>query len=350
MKNPELDLSFYDYKFPPNLVAQKPAEKRDEARLLVLARQDKSVQHKKFFEITGFLEPGDCLVLNKTRVTPSRIFGKKVTGGKVEVLALSAMGDDKNSTLAEALTRPKLKIGEQIIFPDSSVAVVRDIRASGTTILEISGSTLINLINTFGKMPLPPYIKRLPADAADKADRERYQTVYAREEGSIAAPTAGLHFTGELLSKLRSSGVRIAELTLHVGWGTFKPIKTQNIVEHKMLPEYFSISEEAAAAINESKAAKKRVIAVGTTTTRALEAGFSGYPVKPSSGEAAIFIYPGYEFKVIDGLVTNFHLPCSTPLMLASAFASKELLFKAYDEAVRNEYRLFSYGDAMLII
>lgn len=347
--NPELDLSSYKYEFPANLVAQKPADKRDEARLLVLDRKSGAFKHKKFLDIIEFIEPGDCLVINETRVLPSRFFGKKATGGKVEVLALAPFEKESSSGAIEALLKPKLKQGEKIYFPDSSYALVEETKDSGPSVLEISGTTLINLVKAYGKMPLPPYIKRARVDEADVTDNEDYQTIYARQDGSIAAPTAGLHFTQELLDKVASRGINVARIILHVGWGTFRSIKDNDITVHRMLPEFYSISEEAAGIVNETKAKKKRVIAVGTTSTRALEASFTDFPIKPASGQASIFIYPGFKFNVIDGLITNFHLPCSTPLLLTSAFSSRETILGAYAEAIRQEYRLFSYGDAMFI-
>jgi S-adenosylmethionine:tRNA ribosyltransferase-isomerase len=346
-----LNLSDYDYNLPKELIAQSPSEQRDRSRLLVLRRDGNTIEHKIFSDIADYIRPGDCLVVNKTRVVPARIFAKKTTGGKVELLFINPLGPEPYL----ALVKPFQKPGTVLILPENVSAEIKGKTGIGETILEVKGD-LPAALEKHGVMPLPPYIKRPPAlmSKAAAEDRERYQTVYARDEGSIAAPTAGLHFSAELLERLKSKGVELAEIVLHVGWGTFRPVISGNISEHKMLPERYEISREAAGRIIEAKKAGGKVFVVGTTTARALESSAPSLQKASApqdlSSQTGIFIYPGYNFKVVDAFVTNFHLPKSTPLFMASAFAGRENILAAYAEAVLEKYRFFSYGDAMLIL
>ncbi len=338
----------FDYELPEELIAQQPLEKRDQSRLMVVERDNRSIHHTQFPEILEWLEPGDLMIFNDTRVIPARLWGKRLPGGgKTEVLLLRAVTEDS----WEALVRPgrKIRPGQKIYFggKEELEAITKERTTFGGRILRFNqqGAVLRKSINELGEVPLPPYIK------APLQNRERYQTIYAKEEGSVAAPTAGLHFTADLLGKIKEKGIRTGLLTLHVGLGTFRPVKVENVEEHQMHSEYFQISKELALEVARVKAADHRVIAVGTTTARTLETmGNEEGTINPGSGWTDIFIYPGYKFKVLDGLVTNFHLPRSTLLMLVSAFADRELILTAYQEAVRERYRFFSFGDAMLII
>lgn len=345
-----MKLSDFYYDLPPELIAQHPAEKRDESRLLVLDRETGKVEHRVFKDIIEYLTPKDCLVINETRVIPARIYGtKKGTDSKVEFLLLKDIG--KN--LWEVLVKPgkKCRIGSELEFgkkDDGSAlitATVKDIMEDGNRIVELKYEGILNeILDEIGAMPLPPYIH------AKLEDKERYQTVYSKVEGSAAAPTAGLHFTNELLKQIEDMGVRIARVTLHVGLGTFRPVKEENIEEHKMHSEYYEIDQKACDIINETKAKGGKVFCVGTTSCRTVEsvADENGF-LKPQSGNTEIFIYPGYKFKVLDNLITNFHLPESTLLMLISALASREMIIDTYKIAVQEKYRFFSFGDAMLI-
>lgn len=348
MTDHELQRSLYDYQLPPELVAQEPAAQRDGSRLLVLDRASGARSHRVFADIVEYFHPGDCLVINRTRVVPVRLFGKKETGGKAEVLFLSIHPREDGSYAA--LIKPFLLPGKKILLPDGLSAEILGKTEKGETLLRLSGGDLVDILSRHGFMPLPPYIKRKDAGKAT-ADRERYQTVYAKDNGSIAAPTAGLHFTDPLLARLREQGVAVAEVVLHVGWGTFKPVVADNIDEHTMLPEHYTIDAAAAAAVNAAREAGKRVFAVGTTSVRSIESAASADGrLSPSSGETSLFIRPGYRFKVVDALVTNFHLPHSTPLFMACAFAGRTTILDAYGEAIERRYRFFSYGDAMLIL
>ena len=324
--------SDFDYFLPENLIAQTPIEPRDASRLMLVERGTGTVSHRKFTDITEILQAGDCLILNDSRVIPARL-----SAGNTEVLLLRDLGNNK----WECITRPgkKTREGAEIHFEGGLSARVEQCLEDGVRVLQFSGAI------TFGEMPLPPYIREKLSDS------ERYQTVYSREQGSAAAPTAGLHFTPELLEKIRRKGVLTDFITLHVGLGTFRPVKTENIAEHKMHSEYYTITQSAAETIARTKAGGGRVIAVGTTACRALESAAlkSGKP-EPLSASTDIFITPGYQFKVIDGLLTNFHLPKSTLIMLVSAFLGREKTLEAYAEAIRNEYRFFSFGDATLIV
>ena len=334
---------FY-YDLPEELIAQTPLEQRDSSRLLVLDRKTGHLQHRHFFDIIEFLKPGDCLVLNNSRVLPARLIGHRPTGGAVEVLLLRDLGDEK----WECLCKPgrKMQVGSQVIFGDGELtATVREIREDGNRVVEFHYEGIfLEVLERLGKMPLPPYIK------AELKDQERYQTVYSKEVGSAAAPTAGLHFTQELLEKVREMGVKTAFVTLHVGLGTFRPVKAEEITDHHMHSELCMISQETADILNETKAAGGRIVCVGTTSCRTLEslAGEDG-TFQASSKWTEIFIYPGYQFKAMDALITNFHLPESTLVMLVSAFAGRESVLHAYEEAVRERYRFFSFGDAMFI-
>ena len=339
-----MNVSDFYYDLPEELIAQTPIEKRDESRLMVLNRKDQSIEHKQFKDIIDYLEPGDCLVRNNTKVIPARLYGKKATGAKIEFLLLNQIEGD----VWESIVRPghKLKPGTEVEFGDGLLkATVLDIMPGGTRKVEFKYEGIFNeILDKIGLMPLPPYIHE------SLKDNDRYQTVYARYEGSAAAPTAGLHFTPELFEKLKQKGVEVANVTLHVGIGTFRPVKVENVEEHHMHSEHYYIKQEDAEKINSAKKNGKRVIGVGTTSCRVLEtiADKDGM-VKPTEGDTQIFIYPGYKFKCLDGLITNFHLPESTLIMLVSALAGKEYIMKAYNEAVKERYRFFSFGDAMFI-
>ncbi len=344
-------ISDFDYELPEDLIAQYPSQKRDDARLLVVDRELKSVYHKRFYDIIDYLKPGDCLVMNDSKVLPARIFGvKKDTGAKVEVLLIKRKADN----LWEAMVKPgrKLKPGACIIFSDEPgkrfAADVEEFSEDGTRILKfIYDGDFHERLEENGHVPLPPYIDRPSEDL----DRRMYQTVYCREEGSVAAPTAGLHFTKELLKKASEKGVKLAYVTLHVGIGTFRPVKCDVVEDHHMHFEEYEISRENAEIINDTKASGGRIISVGTTSTRTMEsaADDSGF-LAPGQGSTDIFIYPGYKFKIVDCLITNFHLPKSTLLMLISALYDREKMLEIYSEAVKEKYRFFSYGDAMFIL
>ena len=340
----KMKVSEFNYDLPEELIAQVPIEKRDESRLMVLDRKMKTIEHKKFKDIIDYLEPGDCLVRNNTKVIPARIYGKKETGAHVEFLLLNNIEGD----IWETIVRPgnKLHIGTKVIFGDGILtADILDVMPGGTRKVEFHYEGIFNeILDKIGLMPLPPYIHE------ELKDNDRYQTVYAKYEGSAAAPTAGLHFTPELLQKIQEKGVKIANVTLHVGIGTFRPVKEDEVEKHQMHTEHFYIKQEDVDMINETKKAGGRVIAVGTTSCRVLEtiADENGL-VKETEADTGIFIYPGYKFKCLDGLITNFHLPQSTLLMLVSAFAGKDYIMNAYNEAVKEKYRFFSFGDAMFI-
>ncbi len=334
----------FDYELPEELIAQTPIEKRDESRLMVLDRKEQTIEHKHFKDIIDYLEPGDVLVRNNTKVIPARLYGKKETGAKVEFLLLNNMEKD----IWECIVRPgnKLHIGAKVIFGDGLLkAEVLDTMPGGTRKVEFHYEGIFNeILDKIGLMPLPPYIHE------SLKENDRYQTVYAKYEGSAAAPTAGLHFTPELLKKIEEKGIDIANVTLHVGIGTFRPVKEDTVEAHQMHSEHFYIKEEDCEKINKAKKSGHRVIAVGTTSCRVLEtiADDNGY-VKPTEGDTQIFIYPGYKFRCLDALITNFHLPQSTLVMLVSALAGKDYIMRAYKEAVKQKYRFFSFGDAMLI-
>ena len=335
----------FDYELPEELIAQTPIEKRDESRLMVLNRKNNTIEHKTFKDIIDYLEPGDCLVRNNTKVIPARIYGKKETGANIEFLLLNNIEGD----IWETIVRPgnKLHIGTKVIFGDGLLtAEILDTMPGGTRKVLFTYKGIFNeILDKIGLMPLPPYIHK------ELKEKDRYQTVYAKYEGSAAAPTAGLHFTKELLEKIEQKGIDIANVTLHVGIGTFRPVKEDTVEAHEMHSEHFYIKQEDCDKINKAKKNGKRVIAVGTTSCRVLEtiANPENGTVEPIEGDTQIFIYPGYTFKCIDGLITNFHLPQSTLLMLVSALAGKEYIMKAYNEAVQEKYKFFSFGDAMFI-
>jgi S-adenosylmethionine:tRNA ribosyltransferase-isomerase len=350
-----MHINDFDYKLPEELIAQKPQKDRDKCRLMVLRRKDNSIEHRHFFDILEYLKEGDCLLLNDSKVIPARLYGiKEGTGARVEFLLIKRIEGDT----WETMVRPgkRLKPGDSVVFSDEDGKKLRaeilDYGEDGTRIVKMEyDGILMERLEEIGSMPLPPYISR-PSNDEDKDD---YQTVYCHEEGSVAAPTAGLHFTTELLEKAREKGVKIAFVTLHVGIGTFRPVKCETIENHHMHFEEYSVSEETAEIVNQTILSGGRVISVGTTSTRTAESAAcfdekSGkYLLKAGSGSTDIFIYPGYEFKIIESLITNFHLPKSTLMMLVSALYDREHILKAYDEAVREEYRFFSYGDAMFI-
>lgn len=348
-----MHINDFDYELPQELIAQTPAAKRDDSRLMVVNRENGTIEHKHFYDITDYLQEGDCLVLNNSKVLPARLYGvKEGTGANIEFLLIKRIEGD----LWETMVRPgkRLKPGDSVSFSDDRLfrGIVRDYGEDGTRIVEFEYEGIfLERLEELGKMPLPPYIER----ENNLEDKDRYQTVYAKNEGSVAAPTAGLHFTPELLEKAKAKGVKLAYVTLHVGIGTFRPVKVENIEEHHMHFEEYFIDEETARIINETIKAGGRIVSVGTTSTRTVEsASFfdeeSGkYLVRAGHGSTGIFIYPGYEFKIIKALITNFHLPKSTLLMLISALYNREDILKAYKTAVEEKYRFFSYGDAMFI-
>ena len=341
-----MDVKDFFYELPPELIAQDPLKDRSSSRLMVLGRSDGSIEHHVFRDIVNYLHPGDCLVINNTKVLPARLYGSKEgTQAGIELLLLRRLTSD----CWETLVKPgkKAKIGTKIQFGDGILTgEIIDIVEEGNRVIRFSYSGIFEeILDQLGEMPLPPYITH------KLEDKQRYQTVYAKEEGSAAAPTAGLHFTPQLLQQIQQNGVDIAQITLHVGLGTFRPVKTENVLEHHMHSEFYSIEQEQADKINRAKADGHRVIAVGTTSTRTLEsvADENGF-VSARSGWTQIFIYPGYQFRCIDGLITNFHLPESTLIMLVSAFAGREHVLHAYAQAVQERYRFFSFGDAMLVV
>lgn len=333
------------YDLPEELIAQTPLEQRDASRLLVLNRQTGAVDHRHFFDIVDCLNPGDCLVMNDSRVLPARLLGNRPTGGAVELLLLKDLGDKK----WECIAKPgkKLQVGQTVSFGDGQLtATIVDVLPEGNRVVEFHYTGIfMEVLEALGKMPLPPYIR------AELQDQERYQTVYSREIGSAAAPTAGLHFTNELLEKIRNKGVHTAFVTLHVGLGTFRPVKVEEITDHYMHAELCMMSKETADLLNATKQAGGRIICVGTTSCRTLESLVNDDGMfEEKSKWTEIFIYPGYEFKAMDGLITNFHLPESTLVMLVSAFAGRENVLRAYAQAVEEKYRFFSFGDAMCIM
>lgn len=335
----------FDYYLPEELIAQTPLEDRDSSKLMILNKENENIEHKSFHNIIDYLNSGDCLVLNDTRVLPARLIGEKEgTGGKIEFLLLKRV--ELNTW--ETLVKPgkKAKIGSRFVFGEGLlIAEVIDIGEEGSRIVKFEYEGVFEeILDRLGQMPLPPYITE------KLEDRERYQTVYSKNDGSAAAPTAGLHFTKELLQKIEKKGIKVAYITLHVGLGTFRPVKAEKIEEHKMHSEFYIIDEDTANIINETKQNGNRVIAVGTTSCRTLEsAAYENGNIKAESGWTDIFIYPGYKFKMVDSLITNFHLPESTLIMLVSALLGKEKTLNAYETAVKEKYRFFSFGDAMFI-
>ena len=347
-----MKVSDFDFELPPELIAQEPASERGAARLLHVARETGALSHSAASSLPDFLQPGDLIVVNNTRVFPARLLGRRVpSGGAVECLLVARVDGD----VWEALVHPgqRLKPGGRVTFEGARTlhADILEHRFFGRRLIRLwtdDGSSVDETVDAIGHVPLPPYIKRTD----QPADRERYQTVFAHRRGSVAAPTAGLHFSDTLLARLRDRGVQIAGITLHVGYGTFQPVRVDEVEQHRMEPEHYEIGETAAAAINAALDERRRVIAVGTTTTRTLEASARehGGRVRAGSGTTDMFIFPGFEFRAIQGLLTNFHLPASSLLMLVSAFAGRERVLAAYREAMVERYRFYSYGDAMLIL
>ena len=332
------------YHLPEELIAQTPLSQRDSSRLLVLDKESGGVEHKYFYDVLDYLKPGDCLVMNDSRVLPARLLGNRPTGGAVELLLLKDLGDKR----WECLAKPgrKLQKGQEVIFGDGKLkATVTEVKDDGNRIVEFQYEGIfLEVLEQLGKMPLPPYIKE------ELQDKERYQTVYSRETGSAAAPTAGLHFTNELLEQIRKKGIQTAFITLHVGLGTFRPVKAEDINDHHMHAELCIMSRETAELLNTTKQAGGRIICVGTTSCRTLESLVNDDgSFEAKSKWTEIFIYPGYKFKAMNGLITNFHLPESTLVMLVSAFAGREHILSAYEQAVQERYRFFSFGDAMFI-
>mgnify|MGYP002622083377 CR=1 FL=1 len=373
----QIFISEFDYELPEELIAQMPADKRENSRMLVLNRKNNSIEHKHFYDILDYLGENDLLVLNDTKVIPARLFGTKETGGKIEIFLLEARTANPRSSrkrgefqleasskvrnsgegvgLWSVLIKPSKKVK-----PDTIITISEDLKAVPIKRLEDDGEWLVELqyngdlfeiLHKVGNIPLPPYIERkIQTEEQRKFDEERYQTVYAKDEGSVAAPTAGLHFSKDILKKLHDKGVEIAYVTLNVGLGTFRPVKCENILEHKMHSETFEISQDAAEKINRAKEQGKNIVAVGTTSVRTLETAYQKYgKICACKDHSELFIYPPYDFKVVDKLITNFHLPKSTLLMLVSALAGKDFIFKAYMDAVEKKYRFFSYGDCMFI-
>jgi S-adenosylmethionine:tRNA ribosyltransferase-isomerase len=339
-----LKLSDFDFDLPESLIAQEPCAVRDRSRLMVLNRKSGGIEHRIFADIENYLVPGDLLVLNNTKVFPCRLSTRKPGGGKGEIFLLAERGVN----LWNALVKGSLSVGKALDLERGIRAEIVAAHDDGTKEVRFHGiADVRSILPEIGKTPLPPYIKR----EASKTDCERYQTVYAKHSGAVAAPTAGLHFTQELLEKLRRKGVASATITLHVGPGTFQPVRADIITGHRMLPEQFEITDDAAAAINRAKAEGRRVIAVGTTSVRTIEtAADPGGRLRPGTGRSELFIYPGYSFRITDGMITNFHLPKSTLVMLVSAFAGRENILSAYAAARSGKYRFYSYGDAMLIL
>ncbi len=340
-----MKVSDFNYELPKELIAQHPYDKRDEARLMVLDKNNQTIENRTFKDVIEYLEPGDCLVINNTKVIPARLFGKKDTGANVEFLLLNRIEGDT----WEAMVKPgnKLKPGTKVLFGNGILkATVLEVLEGGNRKVEFEYEGIFNeILDEIGLMPLPPYITE-----ATKEDTKKYQTVYAKYDGSAAAPTAGLHFTKELLEKIKQKGVEVANVTLHVGIGTFRPVKVETVEEHQMHSEHYYIKKEDVYKINKTKEMGRKVIACGTTSCRVLEsvADENGF-VKEVEGDTNIFIYPGYKFKCIDSLITNFHLPESTLIMLVSSLAGKDFILKAYNEAVKEKYKFFSFGDAMII-
>ena len=347
-----MHINEFDYELPEELIAQRPSEKRENSKMMVLDRANHQIQHKNFFNIVDYLDENCVLILNNTKVMPARLYGYKETGAKIEVFLLKKY-DGENRW--EVLIRPskRVKVGTIIKISDElSVEILMPLPDDGKWLVKmIYEGDLFEILHRVGNIPLPPYIERkMASDELKQLDFERYQTVYAKNEGSVAAPTAGLHFTEDILKQLKAKGVEIGYVTLDVGIGTFRPVKCENILEHKMDSEAFEISEETAELINRAKAQGKKIVAVGTTTVRTLETAYKIFgEIKACRSASELFIYPPYEFKVVDKLITNFHLPKSTLLMLVSALASRQFIFEGYAEAIKEKYRFYSYGDCMLI-
>lgn len=356
-------LSEFNYTLPEELIAQTPAEKRENSRMMVLGTNDNTIEHKYFYDIVDLLDDSHILILNNTKVIPARLYGYKDTGAKIEVFLLKEHENKKwevgqaspDNNIWEVLIKPSKRVKEETIITVSdelSVEVLHSLPDDGKWLVKmIYDGNILDILHRVGNIPLPPYIERkMTNEELKKLDFERYQTVYAKDEGSVAAPTAGLHFTQDILKKLADKGVEIGYVTLNVGIGTFRPVKCENVLDHKMDSESFEISQETADLINNAKKQGKKLVAVGTTTVRTLETAYKQFGcIKACKSASELFIYPPYEFKVVDKLITNFHLPKSTLLMLVSALAGKDFIFKAYEEAIKNKYRFYSYGDCMFI-
>ena len=342
-----MKLADYNYSLPKELIAQMPLLKREKARLLVIKRKKNKIEHRNFLDLLSEISPGDLLILNDTKVIPARLSGKKETGGKAEILLLHKL--EKN--IYEALAKPRIRVGATIFFNEKIEAKILEKRYGKYKIEFSYPGKIEKILEEIGKIPLPPYIKRKPLPL----DKKYYQTVYSKipsdgRDGAIAAPTAGLHFTDEFLEKVKEKGANIASVTLDIGWSTFKPVREEEIEKHRMGKEYFELSESTAELINKTKKDGKRIIAVGTTSVRVLETTAKDGCVKPQKGWTSLYIYPGCKFKIVDVLLTNFHLPSTTLFLLVSAFAGGELIQNAYQEAIARNYRFASYGDAMLIL
>jgi S-adenosylmethionine:tRNA ribosyltransferase-isomerase len=343
-----MKISEFDFELPDNLIAQEPLANRENSRMLSVDRASNSFQDEHFYNFPKFLKKGDCVVLNNTKVFPARLFGASETGAKIELFLVR----ETENQIWETLARPtrRLKIGKKIIFSENLVAEVLEKTDEGRVFVRFEANgDFDELLEEIGKTPLPPYIRR--DDGNFEKDRERYQTVFAKQKGAIAAPTAGLHFTPQILEEIKNLGVTIAEITLHVGYGTFEPVRVDDLSEHKVLPESYEISDETAETLNQAKTENRRIIAIGTTTTRTLETAISKHgKFAAEKNLANLTITPGYKFKAIDGLLTNFHLPQSSLLVLVSTFGGYELIMESYKHAVAAKYRFYSYGDCMLII
>lgn len=343
-------LSEFDYILPEELIAQKPASRRTQSKMMVLDKSAKTIEHKHFFDIVDYLDENDVLVLNNTKVFPARLLGQKTTGANVEVFLLK----ERENKQWEALLKPSKRINEGNLIKISNELLVKTLvrMDGGKWLVELMyKGDIYEILDRIGNVPLPPYIERkLTTEKLQKLDHKRYQTVFAKHAGSVAAPTAGLHFTKDILKKLKKKGVQVCYVTLNVGLGTFRPVKCENILEHKMDTETFDIPKKTAKIINEAKKSGKNIVAVGTTSVRTLETAFQKYgEIKSCKDSSELFIYPSYEFKVVNKLVTNFHLPKSTLLMLVSALAGKDFIFEAYKQAIENKYRFYSYGDCMFV-
>lgn len=339
-----MHLNDFNFDLPAELIARYPASKRTDSRLMCIDGHDGNISHRRFSEVIEKINPGDLLVFNDTRVIPARMYGQKTTGGQVEVLVERVL--DNHRVLAQVRVSKPPRINDFLIFPgDVMLEVINRQNQFYELRYNHVDRTILDVIEMIGQIPLPPYMQREP----DELDKERYQTVYAKHKGSVAAPTAGLHFDEELMNELRAKQVEMGYLTLHIGAGTFQPVRTENITEHKMHAEYLTVSPELVEKIRAAKARGNRVISVGTTSLRALETASQSGQVEPYEGETNIFIYPGYQFRTVDALITNLHLPCSTLMMLVSAFAGYDYVMHAYHVAVRERYRFYSYGDAMFM-
>lgn len=346
----KISLSDYDYELPKELIAQTPSEKRENCRMMILDKNDKSLTHKRFYDITDYFDENDVLVLNNTKVIPARLFGYKETGAHIEIFLLKQIA----GKTWQVLVNPSKRVKEQMVIeisPELSVKILTREDEGKWLVDLIYDGDFYEILDKVGNIPLPPYIERQMTDEQLKTlDYDRYQTVYAKREGSVAAPTAGLHFTQEILEKLEAKGVKVCYVTLNVGLGTFRPVKVDNILEHKMDSEQFEIPAKTAKIITEAQKAGKKITAVGTTTVRTLETCMKKHgEILEVVDDSTLFIYPGFEYKVVDRLITNFHLPKSTLIMLVSAFAGKDFVFNAYEDAIKEEYLFYSYGDCMLI-